>query len=117
MALAIEFLSWFFLLSGGAFCVIGGLGMIRMPDMFTRLHAASIIDTLGMGFIVLGLILQVGFTLVAAKLIIVAGLILLMSPVATHALAQAALHAGVRPKLSHDKTEGHIAGEDSSSKS
>jgi len=117
MALAIDILSWFFLLAGGVFCLIGALGMIRMPDMFTRLHAASIIDTLGMGFIILGLILQAGLTLVTAKLIIVAGLVLLMSPVATHALAQAALHAGIRPKLAHDKTEGHIAGEDLSSKS
>ena len=40
------------------------------------------------------------------------GLILLTSPVATHALAQAALHAGILPKLDNDETGGHIAGED-----
>jgi multicomponent Na+:H+ antiporter subunit G len=50
-------------------------------------------------------------------LIIIAALILLTSPVATHALAQAALHAGLRPKLDHDETGGHIAGEDASSNS
>jgi multicomponent Na+:H+ antiporter subunit G len=111
MAMALDILSWIFLVAGSGFCLIGGLGLLRMPDVFTRLHAVSVIETLGMGFIILGLILQAGFTLVAAKLIIIAALILLTSPVATHALAQAALHAGIRPQLDHDETGGHIAGE------
>lgn len=88
------------------------IGLIRLPDLFTRLHGASVTDTLGAGFIVIGLILQSGFTLVTAKLIIIMGLILLTSPVATHALAQAALHAGILPKLDNDETDGHITGED-----
>ncbi len=117
MATVIDILSWFFLIAGGAFCVIGMIGVIRLPDMFARLHGASITDTLGAGFIVIGLILQAGFTLVAAKLIIIMGLVLLTSPVATHALAQAAFHAGVRPRLTHDETGGHIAGEDEPSNS
>jgi multicomponent Na+:H+ antiporter subunit G len=110
MAAVIDILSWFFLVAGGLFCVIGMIGVIRLPDMFTRLHGASVTDTLGAGFIIIGLIMQAGFTLVAAKLIIIMGLILLTSPVATHALAQAAHHAGLRPKLAHDETGGHIAG-------
>ena len=115
--MALDILSWIFLVAGSGFCLIGGLGLLRMPDVFTRLHAVSVIETLGMGFIILGLILQAGFTLVAAKLIIIAALILLTSPVATHALAQAALHAGIRPQLDHDETGGHIAGEDEPSNS
>ena len=111
MEMVLGILSWIFLLAGGAFCLIGGLGLLRMPDVYTRLHAVSVIETLGMGCIILGLVLQAGFTLVAAKLIIIAALILLTAPVATHALAQAALHAGILPKLDHDKTGGHIAGE------
>lgn len=117
MALLIDILSWIFLVAGGAFCIIGMIGLIRLPDMFTRIHGVSVTDTLGSGFIITGLILQSGFTLVTAKLIIIVGLILLTSPVATHALAQAALHAGIRPKLAHDETGGHIAGEDGKSKS
>ena len=117
MAMALDILSWIFLVAGSGFCLIGGLGLLRMPDVFTRLHAVSVIETLGMGFIILGLILQAGFTLVAAKLIIIAALILLTAPVATHALAQAALHAGIRPQLDHDETGGHIAGEDEPSNS
>jgi multicomponent Na+:H+ antiporter subunit G len=117
MAVIIDILSWAFLVAGGAFCVIGMIGIIRLPDMFARLHGASVTDTLGAGFIIIGLILQSGFTLVTAKLIIIMGLILLTSPVATHALAQATFHAGVRPKLTHDETGGHIAGEDEPSNS
>ena len=63
MVLVIDILSWVFLLAGGIFCVIGTIGLLRMPDVFTRLHGASVVDTLGMGFIILGLILQAGFTL------------------------------------------------------
>jgi multicomponent Na+:H+ antiporter subunit G len=117
MAVIVDILSWIFLVAGGVFCMIGMLGLIRMPNLFTRLHAASVTDTLGAGLIIIGLVLQAGFTLVAAKLIIIMGLILLTSPVATHALAQAALHAGYRPKLAHDETGGHIAGEDEPSNS
>ena len=117
MEQVIDILSWIFLVAGGLFCVIGTIGLIRMPDMFTRLHGASVVDTLGMGFLIVGMMLQAGFTLVAAKLIIIAALVLLTTPVATHALAQAALHAGIRPKLDHDETGGHIAGEDASSNS
>lgn len=110
MAAVVDFLSWIFLVAGGLFCVIGMIGVLRLPDMFARLHGASVTDTLGAGFIIVGLVLQSGFTLVTAKLIIIMGLILLTSPVTTHALAQAALHAGIRPKLAHDETGGHIAG-------
>ena len=112
MEVIIDLLSLLFLVLGGFFCITGMIGLIRFPDFFTRLHGASVTDTLGAGFIIVGLVLQSGFTLVTAKLIIVMGLILLTSPVATHALAQAALHAGILPKLDHDETGGHIAGED-----
>lgn len=117
MGAIVDIASWIFLVAGGLFCVIGMIGVIRLPDMFARLHGASITDTLGAGFVIIGLILQAPSTLVAAKLVIIMGLILLTSPVATHALAQAAFHAGVRPRLRHDETGGHIAGEDGSSNS
>lgn len=117
MAVVVDIASWIFLVAGGVFCMIGMLGLVRMPEVFSRIHATSVTDTLGAGFIIIGLILQAGFTLVAAKLVIIMGLILLTSPVATHALAQAALHAGVRPKLAHDETGGRIAGENEPSNS
>src|SRR5687768_14906123 len=97
LALGIDAVSWMCLLAGSAFCVIGAIGLIRMPDLYTRMHAASVTDTLGAGLILLGLVLQAGFTLVAAKLLIVALLILFTTPTATHALARAAFLRGVAP--------------------
>ena len=110
MSILIDILSWVLLLAGGAFCIIGALGLVRMPDFFTRMHAASVTDTLGAGLILLGLMLQAGFTLVTVKLIVLGLLIFFTSPTATHALAQAALARGLQPLLAQ-------AEEDVSSKS
>ena len=110
MSILIDMLSWILLLAGGAFCIIGALGLVRMPDFFTRMHAASVTDTLGAGLILLGLMLQAGFTLVTVKLIVLGLLIFFTSPTATHALAQAALARGLQPLLAQ-------AEEDVSSKS
>jgi multicomponent Na+:H+ antiporter subunit G len=70
-----------------------------MPDFYTRVHAASVHDTLGAGLVLLGLLLQAGWTLVAAKLVVIGLLIFFTSPAATHALAKAALGRGVEPLL------------------
>jgi multicomponent Na+:H+ antiporter subunit G len=86
--------------AGGLFCVIGALGMLRMPDFYTRMHAASVIETLGAGLLLLGLLLQAGLTLVAVKLLFVGVLIFFASPTATHALARAAMTRGLKPVLS-----------------
>jgi multicomponent Na+:H+ antiporter subunit G len=96
----LDAISWICLVAGGLFCIVGAVGMLRMPDFYTRLHAASVIETLGGGLIMLGLLLQAGLTLVAVKLLIVALLVFFASPTATHALARAAMERGVRPLLS-----------------
>ena len=98
-ALLLDIASWVLLLAGTGFCIVGGIGLIRMPDLYTRMHAASVTDTLGAGLILLGLMLQSGVTLVAAKLLILAVLIFFTTPTATHALARAAFLRGVRPVL------------------
>ncbi len=102
MTLLVDLLSWAFLVSGGAFCVIGAVGLVRMPDFYTRVHAASVVDTLGAALVLIGLALQAGFTLVAVKLAIIGALLLFASPTATHALVRAALLRGVKPLL-HDE--------------
>lgn len=99
MSAAIDLVSWVLLAAGGFFCVVGGLGLNRMPEFYTRLHAASVTDTLGAGLILLGLILQAGFTLVAAKLVVIGLLIFFTSPAATHAIARAARARGLAPLL------------------
>ncbi|MCB1489312.1 MAG: monovalent cation/H(+) antiporter subunit G [Bauldia sp.] len=82
---------------GGIFMVIGALGMVRMPDVFTRIHAASVGDTLGVSLILLGLVFLAGLSLVSVKLVILGLFIAFTSPAATHAVARAALHANVKP--------------------
>ena len=99
MSAAIDILSWVCMVAGGFFCIVGGIGLIRMPDFFTRLHAASVIETAGAGLLLIGMALQAGLTLVAAKLVIIGLLIFFASPVATHALANAALARGLKPRL------------------
>lgn len=97
--MAIDLLSWLCLLAGGWFAMVGGLGLLRMPDFYTRMHAASVTDTLGAALLLFGLVLQAGFTLVAGKLIILGLFIFFTSPAATHALAKAAFARGLKPLL------------------
>jgi len=99
MSSVLDAASWLCLAGGGFFCVVGAIGLLRMPDVYTRMHAASVIETLGAGLILLGLVLQAGFTLVAVKLLMLGLLIFLASPTATHALARAALVRGLAPRL------------------
>jgi multicomponent Na+:H+ antiporter subunit G len=106
MAVLADVASWICLLAGGAFALIGGVGMLRLPDVFARMHGAGIIDTLGLGLILVGLMIQAGFTLITVKLILILIFVLYTSPAATHALARACLHGGVRPLAEHKETSG-----------
>ena len=103
IAAAIDIATGIMLAAGGFFAVVGAVGMLRMPDFYTRMHAASVTDTLGAGLILFGLMLQGGFTLVSVKLLVILLLMLLTGPVATHALARAAMHAGLQPVLHDDR--------------
>lgn len=103
IAILIELSSWLLILAGSSFIVTGALGVVRMPDVFTRMHAASVIDSVGAALLLLGLILQAGFGLTALKLLFILLLFFITAPVVTHALAQAALHEGIKPILAHDR--------------
>lgn len=102
MTAVLDAASWFFLVTGAFLAVTGGIGMLRLPDFYTRMHAASVTDTGGMMLILLGLALQAGWSLVAAKLGMIAIFMLFTSPTATHALAHAALRSGLKPRLAED---------------
>ncbi len=93
----LDVLSWVSILAGLFFMVVGTIGILRLPDVFTRLHAAGMTDTMGAGFLVLGMCLQAGLTLVLVRLLFVYAFLLFTSPIATHALARAALAGGVEP--------------------
>lgn len=103
MSMALDFLSWICLVAGGIFCIIGTLGLVRMPDFYTRVHAAGITDTAGAGLMLLGMMLQAGFTLIMVKLLMIGLLLFFASPTATHALAKAALARGLKPMLAEEE--------------
>ena len=103
IAAAVDIATGITLAVGGFFAIVGAVGLVRMPDFYTRMHAASVTDTLGAGLILFGLMLQGGLTLVTAKLLVILLLMLLTGPVATHALARAAMHAGLEPLLHDDR--------------
>ena len=96
---AIDALSWVCLVAGGFFGIVGGIGLLRFPDLFSRFHAAGVTDTLGAGLILIGLMLQAGWSLITIKLVLILAFGLFTSPTATHALAKAALHGKVKPQL------------------
>jgi multicomponent Na+:H+ antiporter subunit G len=104
VSLVIDIASWVCILLGSFFTIVGALGLVRMPEVFTRMHAASVTDTLGVGFLILGMGLQAGLSLVTLKLLFLLALFFFTAPVVTHALAQACLHKNIRPMLAEDRT-------------
>lgn len=92
-----EWLTLMLTLIGMGFFVAGTVGLLRFPDVYTRLHALTKADNLGLGFVVLGLALQAWSWLVVVKLLLIWALVLSASAVACHEVARAALRMGVRP--------------------
>ena len=90
-------LAWALLLSGAFFLVTGALGMVRLPDVFTRMHAAGMADTMGAGLILVGLCVYSGANFVTLRLVLILAFLWFTSPIATHALAKAALSGGAEP--------------------
>lgn len=101
----VDILSWILLAAGGALGIVGGIGINTFPDFFSRLHAAGITDTLCATLILLGLGLQAGWSIDAFKLALIFVFLFFTSPTASHALASAALHRGMKPKLADDEPE------------
>lgn len=91
----LEMISNIFLILGAFFALTGAFGLFRLPDFFTRIHAASVTDSIATIFIMIGLILRTEFDLVAVKLVFILIFVLLTSPTASHALAKSARHGGL----------------------
>lgn len=108
MNLVIDIASWVLILLGSFFTVTGALGLVRMPDVYTRMHAVSVIDTLGIGMMILGMALQAGLSLVTLKLLFLLALVFFTWPVVTHALAQACLQVGIKPQLAEDRRDPSV---------
>jgi len=99
MAFALDILSWLLLTLGGISVLIGGIGALRMPDLFTRMHAASVTDSLGAILVLTGIMLQAGLSLATIKLAAILLFLLFTSPTASNALAAAAMLAGNKPGI------------------
>ncbi len=85
--------------------LIGSSGVLRLPDFYARMHAAGITDTLATILLIVGMMIESGFTQTSAKLALVIIFLFLTSPTATHAVANAAHKAGLKPRLSTVKPE------------
>ncbi|MDX1455083.1 MAG: monovalent cation/H(+) antiporter subunit G [Gammaproteobacteria bacterium] len=110
----LDILSWTCLVAGGLLGIIGGIGMHRMPDFFSRMHAAGLADTMVAALILLGLAFQAGLSLVTFKLFLIFAFLFFTSPTASHALANAALHSGLRAlEGGQDTMERHAEGDGS----
>jgi multicomponent Na+:H+ antiporter subunit G len=94
MEFVLYLLSWMMLTAGSAFVLIGGIGAVRMPNLFTRVHAAALTDSLGPMLVLAGLALQSGLSLATVKVLAILLFMLITGPTATYALANAALMAG-----------------------
>ncbi|GGA73420.1 sodium:proton antiporter [Neiella marina] len=95
----IDVLSWVLLTAGGFFVLVGGVGALRLPNFYTRMHAASVTDTMATFLILGGVMLQAGLSLATIKLIAILVFLLLTGPTASYALANAALLSGMKPDV------------------
>lgn len=94
----VDALTWLLLTAGGVFVLIGGIGVLRMPDLYTRMHAASVTEGMGALLILGGLMLHSGFTLATFKLFAILVFLLFTSPTAAYALVNTALMSGTEPE-------------------
>lgn len=78
--------------------LVGSIGLVRLPDIYSRMHAVGMMDTAGVGFLILGMMLHAGFSLITVKLAFIGIFLFFTSPIAGHAVAQAAYKDGVKPQ-------------------
>ncbi|MGB1263060.1 MAG: monovalent cation/H(+) antiporter subunit G [Cognaticolwellia sp.] len=92
----------FFLVVGSFFCISGGVGLLRFPDFYTRMHAVGVTDTLGASMILIGLMFYSTDFLILAKLVMILLFTFLLGPTTSHVLAKAAMYNGLTPTLAHN---------------
>lgn len=109
MSLLVELISAVFLLLGSVLCITGGIGLLRLPDFFARVHASGLTETLAAPLLLGGLMLRMDWSLDLLKVLMILAFIFATNPTASHAMAKAALHGGHRPKAARD-----LSGDESS---
>lgn len=96
-------ISIIFIVLGIVFILTGSIGLIRLPDFFTRSHAVSMSDMLGIIFVIFGLIIYEGFTQNSLKLLLIVLFVALANPIGIHALSRSAIHKGLNPFYPHKR--------------
>ena len=102
MDMILDGVSWVMLLIGSGFILTGGIGALRLPDLYTRMHAASLTDSMATILILGGLMLQSGLTLATVKIFAILVFLMLTGPTASYALANAAFLSGLKPELTSE---------------
>jgi multicomponent Na+:H+ antiporter subunit G len=95
----LEWLSVFFLLAGSLLSLSGGIGLLRLPDFFSRVHAVGMIDSLATPLLLCGLMLQMDWSLDLLKVLLIVAFVVATNPTSSNAMAKAALHDGYRPAV------------------
>ena len=95
----VSWLSDICLLLGGILVLTGAVGLLRLPNFYTRLHAASVTESLAATLLIIGIMLDTGWSIDAAKLMLVILIMIIANPTITHALCRAAAHGGHTPKM------------------
>ena len=106
-----QILSIILVSAGAFFLLVGSIGLIRLPDFYSRAHATGKSDTLGIMLLILGLIVFEGFTINSAKLVIIIAFVGLTNPTATNALTRAAYRFRLRPWFKRDQAKNKKPGE------
>ncbi|MFC1669500.1 monovalent cation/H(+) antiporter subunit G [Spirochaetota bacterium] len=105
MDLVLNILSIIFLAGGLFFFLTATIGLLRLPDFFTRLHATGKGDTLAVFLSLLGFSFYLGFTLTSLKIIVIAIFMALAQPTATHAISRAGFRSGLKPWKKEEEEE------------
>lgn len=94
--IVLEVLGWIMASLGCVVVLIGAVGVVRMPDLYTRMHAAGLSDSLGSALVLIGLALTSGSGTTVARLLMIVAFLWITSPTACHALARSAWLSGLR---------------------
>lgn len=93
----INYIAAFFIVFGFLFVCVAAIGVLRLPDFYTRMHASGKSETLGMMLSLFGLAIYHGFNLVSLKILLISLFILLANPIGSHAITRAAFYSGLKP--------------------
>jgi len=97
-----EILVWLFIGAGSLFLIVGGVGILRLPDFYSRIHPAGITDTMGAWLVLVGLMFASDSWFVTVKLVMLLLFLAVTSPLSGHALAKAAFLRGLKPLLGRE---------------